>query len=69
VLPEQPVQPRDRLDVLLVPAGGVQGLDVADATRARERLEPAARDNQGGRRPGPRPLGDASLRPDRERRS
>jgi L-ascorbate metabolism protein UlaG (beta-lactamase superfamily) len=39
--PEESVQALGRVDVLLVPVGGLHGLDAADATKVVERLKPA----------------------------
>jgi len=39
--PEETVRALGRVDVLLVPVGGVHSLDAADATRVVERLRPA----------------------------
>jgi len=38
--PEETIQALGRIDVLLVPVGGVHSLDAADATRVMERLRP-----------------------------
>jgi len=41
VPPEETIQALGPVDVLLVPVGGVHGIDAADATRVVERLRPA----------------------------